>query len=319
MKALVTGGNGFVGQLLVKKLLNNGNSVRLLSRSTSPITIDDVEIVIGDLTSDRDLSEIAIGCDVIFHCAGEIANQDKMFALNVEGTRKLIDAVHKGYTFDRKPKHWVQLSSVGAYGPSVTPGAERIVDELSDSKPVGTYEITKTLADEMIMESVNNIGMTYTILRPSNIVGTSMSNQSFFGLLKAIEKRRFFYVGSKKTISTYIHVDDVVDALIICSVNKKACNQIFNLSNDCNLSEIVDSISHHSGFNHNFLCVPEKPLRIFVGALSGFFRLPLTKNRIDSLVSRTTYPCTKIKDMLGFSPKKSIPEFSIEYSRYLNG
>ena len=318
MRALVTGGNGFVGQLLVKKLLNEGFSVRLLSRSTSKFSFDNVEIVMGDLTSETEFSGIAIGCDVIFNCAGEVHHQDKMYALHVEGTRKLIDAVKESVKLDGKPKHWVQLSSVGAYGSSLTPSVRRVVSELSEPKPIGVYEVTKTLADEMIVEAANNTGMTYTILRPSNIVGVTMPNHSFRGLLSAISKRRFFFIGSRESISTYIHVDDVVDALIVCATNKKAHNQIFNLSNDCNLSEIVNSVSLFSGIKSNFLCLPGKPLRFFVCVLSRFIRLPLTKARIDALLSRTTYPYTKIKDVLGFVPKKSIPEFAVEYLRHMN-
>ena len=318
MKALVTGGSGFVGQLLVKKLLDDGFSVRLLSRSVPKITLENLETVVGDLTSETDFSEIAIGCDVIFNCAGEVHHQDKMFSLHVEGTRKLIDAVNESFKLDGKPKHWVQLSSLGAYGSSLTPAAQRVVNELSEPKPIGVYEITKTLADEMIIESSNNTRMTYTILRPSNIVGVTMPNHSFRGLLSAINKRRFFFIGSRKSISTYIHVDDVVDALIVCASNKKACNQIFNLSNDCNLSEIVNTVAHFSGFSPNFLCLPEKPLRFFICVLSRFIRLPLTKARVDALVSRTTYPYTKIKDVLGFIPKKSIPEFAVEYLKIID-
>jgi nucleoside-diphosphate-sugar epimerase len=281
-------------------------------------TLENLETVTGDLTSEADFSDIVIGCDVIFNCAGEVNNQDKMFALHVEGTRKLIDAVNASFQVDGKSKHWVQLSSVGAYGSSLTPGMQKVVNELSEPKPLGVYEVTKTLADEMIIESSNNTSMTYTILRPSNIVGVSMPNNSFRELLRAISKRRFFFIGSRKSIATYIHVDDVVDALIICVANKKAYNQIFNLSNDCYLSEIVVSVCNAIGFKPNFLLLPETPLRFLVCIFSKFFTLPLTKSRIDALVSKTTYPCKKIKDVLGFTPKKSIPEFAVEYCRTLN-
>ena len=318
MRALVTGGNGFVGQLLVKKLLNEGLTVRLLLKSASKFSFDNVEIVMVDLTSETDLSDIAIDCDVIFNCVGEVHHQVKMFALHVEGTRKLIDAVNESYKLDGKPKHWVQLSSIGTYGSSLTPSVKRVVNELTEPKPIGVYETTKILADEMIVEASNNTKMTYTILRPSNIIGASMPNHSFRELLRAISNRRFFFIGTKKTISNYIHVDDVVDALVVCARNKKAKNQIFNLSNDCNLFEIVNSVSLFFGFKCNFLCLPERPLRLAVKIFSMIIRLPLTQSRIDTLVSRTTYPYSKIKDILGFTPKKPIPEFAVSYLKSFN-
>ncbi len=318
-QVLVTGASGFVGKILIEGLVNDGFQVKVLTRSNKKSFPEAVNVIVADLLESSEVIDHAvIDCDLIFHCAGELNDQDKMFALHVEGTRKLLDAVNKSFQVDGKSKHWVQLSSVGAYGSSLTPGVQRIVSELSEPKPIGLYEITKTLADEMIIESSNNTRMTYTILRPSNIVGVSMPNHSFRRLLRAISNRRFFFIGTKKSISNYIHVDDVVDALVVCATNKKSKNQIFNLSNDCNFTEIVNGVSTFSGFDPNFLCLPEKSLRLLVWFISKFIRLPLTQSKIDSLVSRTSYPYTKIKDVLGFSPKKSIPEFAVEYLRHVN-
>jgi nucleoside-diphosphate-sugar epimerase len=311
MRALVTGGTGFIGQALLKKLLNDGFSVRLVSRSSSKKPIDQVEVVVCDLTSDADLSEIAIGCDVIFHCAGELKHKDKMYSLHVEGTRKLIDAIYKSFYIDKRPKHWVQLSSVGAYGPTIKPNLPRVVTEKSACMPVGEYEITKTLSDEMLIKAADEEVMTYTILRPSIVVGSEMPNQSFGSLLRAISKKKFFFIGSKETISNYIHVDDVVDALMVCAINKRAVNQVFNLSNDCKLYDIVKKVSFSFGLKNDFLCLPEKLLRYFVKSPLNF--LPLTKSRIDALVLRTSYPSTKIKNVLGYAPHRSIPEFAVEY------
>jgi nucleoside-diphosphate-sugar epimerase len=315
MKALVTGANGFIGRSLTKRLVNDGFIVRVLSRSKAKHQLDNVDVIYGDLASgEDDLFNIAVGCDVIFHCAGEINDQHKMQALHVEGTKKLIDAINKSIDLDGKPKHLIQLSSVGAYGPSIKPNQARVVTEECECNPEGEYEITKTLSDQLIINSSH----TYTILRPSNVVGLFMKNQSFRGLLSFIKKRQFFFIGSKSSIATYIHVDDVVEALVLCALDKRAKNQIFNLSNDCKLIDIANSVALSYCLQGHFLCLPEKPLRWLVWLFSKFFRLPLTNARIDSLVSKTTYPSTKIKDVLGFSPVRSIPDFAVEYCRHWN-
>jgi nucleoside-diphosphate-sugar epimerase len=314
MKALVTGANGFIGRSLTKKLVDDGFFVRVLTRSNAKTPFHNVEVATGDLAlSETDLSNIATGCDVIFHCAGEVSDPNKMHAIHVDGTKKLIDAVNKSIKFDDKPKHFIQLSSVGAYGNAVKRNQTRVVTEESACNPIGEYEITKTLSDQIIISSIKNTNLTYTILRPSNVVGFLMPNQSFKSLLRAIKCRQFFFIGSRKSISNYIHVDDVVDALIICAKNKKAENQIFNLSKDCDLYDIVSMVSFSFGLKENFICLPELPIRFGVYLLSKIFRLPLTNKRIDALVSKTKYPATKIRDVLGFSPSRSIPEFAVEY------
>ena len=319
MKALVTGANGFIGRSLIKKLNDDGFLVRVLSRSNNKNLFDSVEVVLGDLTSNEgDWSNIAIGCDVIFHCAGEVNDQHKMYALHVEGTKKLIDADHKSINLDGKPKHFIQLSSVGTYGQSIKTNQSRVVTEESDCNPVGEYEITKALSDKIIIKAAKNHSMTYTILRPSNVVGLSMPNQSFKKLLVAIEKRQFFFIGTRKSISTYIHVDDVVDALMLCAKDNRAINQIFNLSNDCKLNDIVNIVSLSFGFKPFFLCLPEWLLRSLVFLSPRFFRFPLTHRRIDSLISQTRYPASKINVALGFRPSRSILDFAVEYSKSFN-
>ena len=317
MRVLVTGASGFVGKKLVTELISQGYDVKVTTRKISNIFPENIEVFIMDITDlTFDLSSVVERCDIIINCAGEIKNENAMRALHVDGTKRLLEAFVKHSRTSNK--HWIQLSSVGAYGHSTKPNLKRVITEFSEIKPGGIYEVTKTLADEMIIDFARKTAMTYTILRPSNIIGMLMPNQSFYGLLNAISMRRFFFIGSKKTISTFIHIDDVVDALITCVVNKKAHNQIFNLSNDCYLSEIVINVCNAFGFKFNFLLLPETPLRFLVCIFSRFFTLPLTKSRIDALVSKTTYPHKKIKNVLGFAPKKSIPDFAVEYYRHFN-
>jgi nucleoside-diphosphate-sugar epimerase len=231
MRVLVTGASGFVGKKLVIKLISQGFDVKVATRNISNIFPENVEVFIVDITDlTFDLSSVVKNCEIIINCAGEIENENTMRALHVDGTKRLLEAFVKHNRTSNK--HWIQLSSVGAYGHSRKPNLKRVITELSKPKPGGIYEVTKTLADQMIIDFARKTTMTYTILRPSNIIGMLMPNQSFNSLLNAISKRRFFFIGSKKTISTFIHVDDVVDALIICVANKKARNQIFNLSKE---------------------------------------------------------------------------------------
>lgn len=317
MKVLVTGGGGFLGRSLVNKLLNLGHTVRLISRSPMDAPNKNLEVIVGDLTSEQlDFIDLALGCDVIFNCAGELADESKMELLHVDATKRLLRAVVTSSQIDGNKKHWVQLSSVGAYG-ALRSSRRLIIDEFSGLHPQNKYERTKAAADELIINLCKISTVTFSILRPSNIVGSSMKNQSFAALLNAIKQKKFFFIGSRESLSTYIHVDDVVDALILCGTVPEAKNQIFNLSNDCQLAEIVSVVANSSGISSDFFCIPERPLRLSVWFLSKFMRLPLTASRIDSLVSRTTYPSSKIRNTLGFSPSRSIPVFAAEYSKLI--
>lgn len=310
MKACITGGAGFIGRTLVQRLQNEGVPLRLLSRKRLSNRADDYYFI-ADLTdSTVSLNGLFDDVDVIYHCAGELKDKAVMRSLHVDGTKKLLQAAKNHIDTMNKPLHWVQLSSVGAYGsPKEKSDMERLVVETTPAAPTGEYEITKTLADEMVIQfSRTEPLFTYTILRPSNVIGKNMTNQSVRSLIHIIKKKLFFYIGSKQAIATYIHVDDVVDALVLCGNDVRARGHIFNLSNDCMLSDIVNAVAKNADITPPTLCLPEWPVRLLAKLFSLLGITSLTENRIDALIKRTRYPNQKIKEKLAFTPRRSIPE-----------
>ncbi len=311
MIVAITGGSGFIGQRLVECCIRRGYQVRCLTRKTT-LTNLCVEYFVGDLTDPNvELSGFVNNIDVLYHCAGEIHNDDLMMALHVNGTERLIDAINKEVACSGKSIHWIQLSSVGAYGPPLqAAGEERIVTETSALNPNGLYEETKLQSDELVVKASQNCNYTYTIVRPSIVFGKAMPNQSLRQLVTMVKKGMFFYVGKENAIAPYVHIDDVVDLLICCSENAHAKNEVFNISNDCMLRDLINAIADYSSVRRPFIRLPEKIVRIIINILNKFANTPLTQNRIDALVSRTRYPAVKIEKHLGFLPKRK-PQESI--------
>ena len=118
---------------------------------------------------------------------------------------------------------------------------KRLITENSDTNPVNEYEKTKTISDEMVIKSSAN-SFSYTILRPSNVIGPSMTNQSVRKLIKLVNLR-FFFIGKKDAVCTYVHINDVIRAMLLISFNPKSRNEIFNLSFDCSWEELITQIS----------------------------------------------------------------------------
>jgi nucleoside-diphosphate-sugar epimerase len=310
LKVCVTGAGGFIGKALVEQLTAQDHTVHLLTRLGRLSTEHEKYFAANLLDENASLDAFLGDASVIYHCAGEIKNPSLMHGLHVDGTRRLLAAVRKKITASKQGVHWVQLSSVGAYGTPASGAAneQRVVTEATPCKPVGEYEVTKTMADELVIEFAKTEPLfTYTILRPSNVVASSMPNQSLRSLVGMIKKRLFFYIGSCTAVANYIHLDDVVDALILCGTDTRAQGQVFNLSNDCALSQMVEMIAKTSGIKSPNLCVPEWPLRLFVRLVSTLVRTPLTQDRIDALVRHTYYSTNKLRDVLGFVPKHDIP------------
>lgn len=302
MQVCITGANGFVGRRLVEALSQRGYSIRVLTRRPDGRFSSDVEVVIGDLTSPNcTLDRFLLGCELLFHCAGEIRDAKAMHALHVGGTQRLLKAVAEQSVRSGHKIHWVQLSSVGVYGPP--PGSastERIVTEVTPPRPVGEYEMTKAKADELVMEASGAGAMTCSIVRPSNIIGSGMANQSVFNLIAMVDRGLFFYIGKPGASANYIHVDNVVESLVNCGSKHAATGAVFNVSDHCTLEHFVEVIAGELGRRSPWLRIPESIASlagITLGRLPGF---PLTQSRVNALVNRTAYPISRIQDELGY-------------------
>jgi len=174
----ITGGGGFIGKQLVNRHIQQGDQVRLLSRKSFLKDVN-AQYFPGDLSNPNvDLSSFVDNVDILYHCAGEVNNESLMQELHVNGTQRLVDAAQG------EIGRWVQLSSVGVYGVC----RAGVITENSKEQPFGVYERTKTESDKI----VKNSGIPYTILRPSNVFGNNMPNQSLRGLLHAVQRVYFF-------------------------------------------------------------------------------------------------------------------------------
>jgi nucleoside-diphosphate-sugar epimerase len=306
----IAGATGFVGSRLLAECSKLDNEIRYLSRKKRK-SIFNAKLILADLDSTVDkLVPLFDDVSIFYNCAGEVKNTSLMYKVHVDGTALLLEAVKIVLKEKKKPIHWVQLSSVGAYGPPEgAANTYRVVTEETPEKPNGEYEVTKTLADQLVVNLAQVEPLfTYTILRPSNVIAADMPNQSIRSLVKTIQKGLFFYVGTRSAVATYIHVDDVVAALLKCGNDIRARGHTFNLSNDCALTEIVSSIAQASGISKPRLRVPENCLRFLTKILLKFKDIPLTQSRIDALVKHTYYPFTKIEKVIGFVPQHDIPQ-----------
>src|SRR5438105_14601366 len=102
MPALVTGGTGFVGSRVVRKLLGRGERVRCLARSSSVLRNLDglpVEMVRGDLQDPASLEDAVRGCQTVYHVAADyrLWSRDprELYRSNVDGTRNLLAAAER--------------------------------------------------------------------------------------------------------------------------------------------------------------------------------------------------------------------------------
>lgn len=296
MKIAITGASGFIGKLLVDKLLSEGNEVNVLTRNRNKFIDSKVSVFEGDLNNIEVLRKFVLGVDVIYHCAAEIKNEMLMKTVNEDGTANLIEVSKNTIS------HWIQLSSTGIYGVI----RDGLIFENQKYNPLNEYERTKLNSDLLVMEATNKYGFTSTIVRPSNVFGPQMTNQSLFQLVKAVEKKMFFFIGKKGASANYVPVENVIEVLYLALVNKNAANKIFIISDWCTMEHFITTMAKSLGVE-----VPKYRLSIgfmkFVATITSFIpKNPLTVARIEALSNRSKYETTKVENELGYKPVVSI-------------
>jgi nucleoside-diphosphate-sugar epimerase len=295
----ITGGTGFIGRRLAAALVSAGHHVRILTRKSSPDNaIDGVALMHGDLAGDTNLAPFVANVDVLFHCAGEIADSSRMHRLHVEGGSRLIEAAAG------KVSTWVQLSSTGAYGPR----RSGPILETASLSPVGPYEVSKAAADQLVLKAANEGAFSCVILRPSIVYGARMPNQSLYAMLRVIERGLFCFIGKPGASANYIHVDNVVHALLLCGFHDRANNQVFNLSDHCTMEDFVGLMAKELGSSTPRRRLPETLARLLATSLQSVPAWPLTLSRVDALTSFVSFPTTKIEQLTPYRHKVSMQE-----------
>ena len=301
----ITGGRGFIGKILVDRLLAGGHMLRLLSRkqyhSNNSVNIEYIQ---GDINDVASLNKLLHGADAVCNCAGEIVNEQWMYSVNVDGVKNLYQHALKNGV-----RKFVHLSSVGVYG-FHNKGA---VDESFPLSAENRYEETKIIADQWLLDHLNH-NMDVSILRPSIVFSEDMKNNSLRQLVSVIKSGKFFYVGGRTAIANYVCVDNVVAAIkLLLEVNDNNKSTIYNISDSMSLKDFVEEICAVLNITTPQLRLPKLPVYILAFFLDMLTKLtgvkfPLTRSRVDALSLSALYTSDKLKNELGYEPCISIHE-----------
>lgn len=177
MKALVTGGTGFVGSHVVRILVEQGHSARVLHRKSSKLDALEgltYESAIGDILDSDALRTACEGCDWVFHVAAVAdywrADKERMFEANIEGTRRVLEAAREAGV-----KRVVFTSSAAAVGLRADGEASDELAAFNLRQEHFPYGYSKVLAEAVAMEAVER-GQEVVIVNPVIIMGPADLN-----------------------------------------------------------------------------------------------------------------------------------------------
>ncbi|MDI1351399.1 MAG: NAD(P)-dependent oxidoreductase [bacterium] len=311
MNILVIGGTGFLGRAIVEQLVYAHIDCTVLTRSPEKMArfSKPLPYIVGDLLEYENLDLTPF--QYIINCSGELKNRALMQSLHVDALQGLLLRVHTS-----SPKiHWLQISSVGVYGAV----KKNKIMENEPFSPQGTYEITKADGELLIKNFCEIHNMSYTIIRPSNVFGCDMPNQSLAQLITMIKKGLFFYISkTPQTIAmNYVPVEDVAHFVCCCINNPAAINQDFIISDYISQAEFVEIVCAELKLKNSFLYVPELLIRLLAKLAYVIPRFPLTDSRVDALTIKTIYSTEKAQSRLAFSPSMGLKQGLKKYINYL--
>ena len=320
MKAFVTGGTGFIGRPLIRKLLKRGYSVSALARSeqgVADLAALGAETIRGDILNVSSMREGMRGSDVVFHLAGwyKIGSPDWMTAesLNVGGTRKVLrlarelDIPKVVYT----STHTVLGDTKG-----------ELVDEtfFQGGPFASEYDRTKWLAHYKVAVPMIEKGAPIIIVMPGT--GYGPGDPSLIGDLM-----REFYAGRLPAApavdftTSYVHVEDIAEGHIVAA-EKGVIGESYILTGPAvPLGEIVDFWSQLTGKPAPALRIPSGyllPFAPLMGWLNKTFGLPplFSREAVELLGMKYTASPEKARTQLGWRTR-SLQEGMSETFAYI--
>jgi UDP-glucose 4-epimerase len=247
MKALVYGGNGFIGSHLVDSLINDGHRVRVLDRYPEKhrAPLPNVEYYRATFGDTAIIAEALKDVDIVYHIASttvpSTSNEDPISDIesNLVGTVRLLNLMVKTGI-----KRLVFLSSGGTvYGNTDVTA----ISEEHPLKPICSYGVVKLAIENYLNMYKELYGLLPIILRPSNAYGPRQGHigtQGFiFSLLSKVKEREPLIVwGDGSVVRDYVYVEDLVR---LCSLaGSSELTGTFNASSGYgySVSEVIDVI-----------------------------------------------------------------------------
>jgi nucleoside-diphosphate-sugar epimerase len=268
VKALITGGAGFIGSNLALALAEQGDEVRVLDNFSTGhranLPPDGIEIVEGDLRSYERVAVAVNGMEVVFHQGAlpsvprSIQDPLSSSAVNVEGTLNVLLAAR-----DAGARRVVFASSSSVYGDA--PGMPRV--ETQALAPLAPYAVSKLAAEQYCVVANRVYGVETVALRYFNVFGERQDPLSGYAAVipkfirLMLDGRPPTIFGDGETSRDFTHIQNVIDANLAAAERPEAAGRVMNVAigGSHTLNELVDTLRRLTGADLEPEYAPPRP------------------------------------------------------------
>jgi len=271
VKVFITGGTGFIGGHVARRLTEAGHELHCLVRSNSDmrnLQALGAHLVLGTVNDRAALHDGMQGCDVLVHMAGVYSfwepDMGILERVNVGGTYQVMQAAAAAGV-----RQVVYLSTVAVYGvPEVKPFNEETPHA---AKLTTRYARTKRQAEEIVRQAAAAHGMGLVVLQPGAVIGAG-DTRATGQYLTALLRGRLPLMSFSESQMVFLHVADLCEATARCVTETRAVGQTYLLGGtSMSMWDYLGMISEIAHVRMPFMKFP-----VIVPTIMGWFLTPLS-------------------------------------------
>jgi 2-alkyl-3-oxoalkanoate reductase len=318
MKVLVTGGTGFLGRYVVRRLLKAGDFVRVLVRPVRTqvggkrnTANSGAEEVAGDMRDAASLERAVDGMEAICHCAAVMQTArpwSDFEEITVRGTERLLAAA-----LCQRVDRFLHVSSLGIYGHQhqQTITEESPFDEGEEGR--GHYTRSKIEAERVVWKYYREHNLPVTVVRPGVLYGPGKPPFVARVCLSLGAKLRIA-IGASQQRLPLAYVEDVGQAIYLALKSDKAIGKAYNVVDDRIFQKEYLALLRRAKVTqaHTILLSP-KPLYPLLSLVEGLCRLvrinpPVSRHQLERALASLRYDISCAREELGWSPRIGVAE-----------
>lgn len=314
MKALITGGSGYFGSLLTKKLLENGYECTIFDLNDASDRPAGVNFIQGDIRDKEKVAEACKGMDIVHHNVAQVPlakDAHLFYSVNIDGMENVLaSAKSEGV------KKVLYTSSSAVFG--VPKRAALPVRETTQPNPAEAYGNAKYFAERLCRAYADN-GLDVSIVRPRTILGHGRLGifQILFEWVS--EGRHIPVLGSGDNVYQFVHADDLAQVCMLAGENPGS--EIYNCGavRYGTMRSMLEALCHHAGTGAKVRSLPMKPTVWGMKVTSRLGLSPLSEYHWLMYGKSMYFDNEKVKNELGYEAKYSNEEMICDsYDWYIN-